>query len=264
MTSSLNLPGEIAGRAVTLDGVTKVFKSRDGGETVAVTDTTQTICAGEFVSIVGPSGCGKSTILRMIAGLIMPSKGRILLAGDVVTEPSSAVGIAFQRPVLLPWYTVAQNIALPAELEQRWSRQDIKARVDRLLDLVRLPALGTRFPAELSGGMQQRVAIARALVTEPDVLLMDEPFGALDALTREHLNEELLSIWERQRSTVLFITHDIGEAVYLSDRVLVMTTRPGQIIADIPIALPRPRRSEMRAEDAYVRASMEIRGLIPH
>jgi len=264
MGGSHRQSGGIVGRAVTLDGITKVFNSRDGGETVAVTDTTQTIHPGEFVSIVGPSGCGKSTILRMIAGLIQPTEGRILLADDVITGPSPAIGVAFQRPVLLPWYTVAQNIALPAELEGRWSRKDIDARVERLLELVRLPALGTRFPVELSGGMQQRVAIARALVTEPDVLLMDEPFGALDALTREHLNEELLSIWERQRSTVLFITHDIGEAVYLSDRVLVMSTRPGRIIADIAIALPRPRRSEMRAEDVYVRSSMEIRALIPH
>src|SRR5690606_28858060 len=222
MVSSQSQTEAIAGRSGTLERIQKVFRRRDGGETVAVTDTTQTIRAGEFVSIVGPSGCGKSTILRMVAGLIAPSEGRILLEGDVVTEPSSAIGIAFQRPVLLPWYTVAQNVALPAELEGRWRKADIDGRVERLLELVRLPALGTRFPAALSGGMQQRVAIARALVTEPQVLLMDEPFGALDALTREHLNEELLSIWERQRSTVLFITHDIGEAVYLSDRVLVM------------------------------------------
>jgi len=252
------------GRPVTLDRVKKVFKSRDGGETVAVTDTTQTIRGGEFVSIVGPSGCGKSTILRMIAGLIAPSEGSIVLAGETVTRPSSAIGIAFQRPVLLPWYTVKQNVALPAELEGRWSSKEIETRVERLLELVRLPALGTRFPSELSGGMQQRVAIARALVTEPEVLLMDEPFGALDALTREHLNEELLGIWERQRATVVFITHDIGEAVYLSDRVLVMSTRPGRVIADIPIDLPRPRRPEMRAADPYVQASMEIRALIPH
>ncbi len=252
------------GREIVLDAVSKEFRSRDGSKTLAVADTTQSIAAGAFVAIVGPSGCGKSTLLRVIAGLIPPTAGKALLDGAIVKAPSPAVGIAFQRPVLLPWLTVHQNIALPAELEKRWSKQEIDERVARLLDLVRLPGAATRFPSELSGGMQQRVAIARALMNDPQVLLMDEPFGALDALTREHLNEELLVIWERSKATVVFITHDIGEAVYLSDRVLVMATRPGRIIADIPIKLPRPRLPGMRGAPEYVRAGMEIRALIPH
>lgn len=252
------------GHEIQLRELKKVFRSRDGSETVAVTNTTQTIAAGEFVSIVGPSGCGKSTIMRLIAGLIAPTEGSVTLGGTLVTEPSPAIGIAFQRPVLLPWLTVNQNIALPAELEGRWSKQKIAERLATLLDLVRLTGTGTRQPAELSGGMQQRVSIARALMTDPEVLLMDEPFGALDALTREHMNDELLSIWERTRATVVFITHDIAEAVYLSDRVLVMSTNPGLVIANIPIDLPRPRTALVRGNPEFVRAGMEIRSLISH
>jgi NitT/TauT family transport system ATP-binding protein len=253
-----------AGREIALDGLRKVFRSRDGSDTVAVADIKQFIASGAFVSIVGPSGCGKSTILRMIAGLIAPTEGRVLLSGELVNEPSPEIGIAFQRPVLLPWLTVRRNVSLPAELAGRWNKNEIAERVDRLLELVRLPAVGTRLPSELSGGMQQRVAIARALMTDPGVILMDEPFGALDALTREHLNEELLAIWERTRATVVFITHDIGEAVYLSDRVLVMSSRPGRVIADITIPLPRPRENSMRGATEFVQASMQIRALIPH
>jgi len=252
------------GRRIVLDRITKVFRSRDGSDTVAVADTSRDIAPGAFVSIVGPSGCGKSTILRIIAGLLPSTSGVTRLDGTVVSAPSPAVGIAFQRPVLLPWLTVRDNVALPAELEGRLPKSEIDARVAGLLDLVKLPGAGTRYPSELSGGMQQRVAIARALMNDPQVLLMDEPFGALDALTREHLNEELLGIWERSKATVVFITHDIGEATYLSDRVLVMATRPGRIIADLPIPLPRPRTADMRGAPEYVEACMRIRTLIPH
>ena len=202
--------------------------------------------------------------MRMIAGLIPATSGSVVLGGKVVTEPSPAIGIAFQRPVLLPWFSVNQNVAMPAELEKRWTKKEIADRVETLLELVKLDGTGNRFPSELSGGMQQRVSIARALMTDPDVFLLDEPFGALDALTREHMNDELLTIWGRSKATVVFITHDIAEAVYLSDRVLVMSTQPGRITADISIGLSRPRSAEVRGDPEFIRLGMEIRSHIPH
>ncbi|WP_083656195.1 ABC transporter ATP-binding protein [Mongoliimonas terrestris] len=249
---------------IHVSAVTKVFKTRTGDEVLALADTTFKIASGEFVSIVGPSGCGKSTVMRIIAGLMEASKGAVLLGSKVVTTPSPEIGIAFQKAVLLPWLPVARNIALPAELEGRMAKAEIDARVDRLLEMVRLKGAGGRYPGELSGGMQQRVSIARALMTEPSVLLMDEPFGALDALTREHMHDELLAIWAANRPTVVFITHDIAEAVYLSDRVLVMASRPGRVIADVPIDLPRPRTPDIRGEARFAKLGAEIRALIPH
>jgi NitT/TauT family transport system ATP-binding protein len=249
---------------IDVSAVSKVFAARDGSATVALDNTSFKVGAGAFVALVGPSGCGKSTLLRMIAGLVPPTLGCVLLGSEPVREPSASVGIAFQRPVLLPWLTVRGNIALPAELAGRMSRWQIADRVDRLLDTVRLAGNGERMPGELSGGMQQRVAIARALMTEPAVLLMDEPFGALDALTREHLNDELLDIWERNRSTVIFVTHDIAEAVYLSDRVVVMAARPGRVVADIAVTLPRPRGDATRLHPEFARLGADIRRLIGH
>jgi NitT/TauT family transport system ATP-binding protein len=249
---------------IDVSAVSKTFQTRDGGQTIALSGTSFKVEAGAFVSLVGPSGCGKSTLLRMIAGLIPPTLGCVMLGPNQVTEPSQTVGIAFQRPVLLPWLTVRGNIALPAELAGRLTKQQIATRVDQLLDIVRLTGNGARMPGELSGGMQQRVAIARALMTEPEVLLMDEPFGALDALTREHLNDELLEIWDRNRSTVIFVTHDINEAVYLSDRVVVMAARPGRVIAYIPITLPRPRADATRLHPDFATIGAEIRRLIGH
>ena len=253
-----------AARAIDVSAVSKTFPTRDGGDTLALSDTSFKVRAGAFVSLVGPSGCGKSTLLRLIAGLLRPSLGCVVLGGKQVAEPSPDIGIAFQRPVLLPWLTVRGNVALPAELEGRLRPREIAARVDALLQVVRLTGSGDRVPGELSGGMQQRVAIARALMTDPGVLLMDEPFGALDALTREHLNDELLDIWARNRPTVVFVTHDIPEAVYLSDRVLVMAARPGRVIADIAVALPRPRSAATRAHPEFARLGAEIRALITH
>lgn len=250
--------------SISVVGVTKVFKTRSGAEVVALADTSLELAGGEFVSIVGPSGCGKSTVMRIVAGLIPPSEGHVLLDGKMVTAPSPEIGIAFQKAVLLPWLTAARNIALPAELEGRLSRAEIDKRVEHLLQMVRLGRNGNSYPAELSGGMQQRVSIARALMTEPSVILMDEPFGALDAITREHLHDELLAVWQHSRPTVIFITHDISEAVYLSDRVLVMAARPGCMIADIKIDLPRPRRAEMRGDPRFAAIGAEIRALIPH
>ncbi len=251
-------------RGIRVDRARKLFRARDGGDTTALTETSFAISDGEFVSLVGPSGCGKSTLLRVIAGLLPATSGTVLVGERSLSGPSPQIGIAFQRPVLLPWLTVKANIALPAELEGRWSKAEIAGRIETLLGIVRLNGQGDRMPGELSGGMQQRVAIARALMTDPGVLLMDEPFGALDALTREHLNDELLAIWERTQPTVVFVTHDIPEAVYLSDRVLVMAARPGRVIADIPIPLPRPRREETRGAAEFARLGAEIRALISH
>ena len=249
---------------IRVSAVRKVFRNRHGGETVALADTSFNVAAGEFIALVGPNGCGKSTLLRMVAGLVPPTAGAVILGARAVTEPSPEIGIAFQRPVLLPWLTVAGNVALPAELEGGWSRAEVEARVRLLLDTVRLPDAAPRMPGELSGGMQQRVAIARSLMTDPGVLLMDEPFGALDAMTREHLNDELLDIWSRSCPTVLFVTHDIAEAVYLSDRVVVMAARPGRVIADIPTRLPRPRGAATRLLPEFARLGADIRALIEH
>jgi NitT/TauT family transport system ATP-binding protein len=251
------------GRDIRVSAVKKIFDSKSG-KTLAVDSTSFQIKAEQFVSIVGPSGCGKSTLMRMIGGLTSLTEGEVRLDEHRVFEPSPEVGIAFQRPVLLPWLTVARNIAMPAELEGKWRRDEIERRVDMLLDMVRLPGSQQRYPRELSGGMQQRVAIARALMTEPSVILMDEPFGALDALTREHLHDELLAIWERNKATIIFITHDISEAVYLSDRVLVMAAHPGRVIADIAVDLPRPRGPATRGMSEFAAIGNSVRALIRH
>jgi len=249
------------GGDIDVSAVTKVFQSRDGGQTNALANTSFKIQPGAFVSLVGPSGCGKSTLLRMIAGLIPPTRGAVLLGGTVVSEPSPDIGIAFQRPVLLPWLTVRGNIALPAELDGRLSKATIAAKVDALLEMVRLPGSGERMPGELSGGMQQRVAIARALMSDPGVLLMDEPFGALDAMTRDDLNVELTRIWQTARRTVLFVTHSIAEAIFLSDRVVVMTPGPGRVREVVPIDLPRPRPLAVQGTVEFATYVTYLRGM---
>jgi NitT/TauT family transport system ATP-binding protein len=225
--------------AIEARGVGKRYRSTRGTEVVAIENVSFRVEEGEFVAVVGPSGCGKSTLLRMVAGLIPPSSGEVLRTGRTVSGPDKEIGIVFQSPVLLPWRTIRENIVLPAEFrgEARAAAEQARA----LLALVGLDAFADRYPHELSGGMQQRAALARALVTDPTILLMDEPFGALDAMTREHMNLELLRLWTARRKTVLFITHSIAESVFLSDRVLVMTSRPGTLAATITIDLPRPR-----------------------
>ncbi|WP_306205363.1 ABC transporter ATP-binding protein [Actinoplanes sp. RD1] len=248
---------------IRIDDVAMRFTTRDGEGIQALDRTSLTIPAGQFVSVLGPSGCGKSTLLRIVAGLAAPSGGSVLIGDEQVRGPSRQVGMAFQAPVLLPWYTVAQNIALPGKLGKD-RRGDAAGRVGELLDMVKLTGLGDKYPRELSGGMRQRVAIARALITGPSVILMDEPFGALDALTREHLHDELLAIWQQSGATVLFVTHDITEAVYLSDRVLVMSPRPGRVVADIGIDLPRPRGEHTRKAAAYADLAAELRRHIAH
>ena len=216
----------------------------DRGETVALKGIDLEIAENEFLTLVGTSGCGKSTLLSIVAGLEQPTEGRALLDGAVVVSPGLDRGVVFQNYTLLPWLNAQENVefALKAAGKPNMEARDI---AKSHLDLVGLSGFERAYPSELSGGMKQRVAIARALSYRPRMLLMDEPFGALDALTRHNLQELLTRIWEQHRITVLFITHDVEEAVYLSDRVAVMTNRPGRIKAMVPITLPRPRRYDM-------------------
>jgi NitT/TauT family transport system ATP-binding protein len=220
------------------------------GTVVALDGIDLSVGEGEFVAIVGPSGCGKSTLLKILAGLLPPSGGEVRLRGAAVTGPRRDIGVVFQSPVLFPWRTVLDNVLLPVDV-QGLGREKSRSRAMDLLALVGLRGFEHRYPWELSGGMQQRVAISRGLVHDPAMLLMDEPFGALDALTRETMNLELQRIWLERRETVLFVTHSIVEAVFLADRVLVMTPRPGKLLDRIEVGLPRPRALDMTAAPEF-------------
>ena len=224
----------------------------------AITSVSFSIRAGEFISILGPSGCGKSTLLLMVAGLLAPTEGRVLVRGRPLTEPQNDFGIVFQDPVLFPWRTVQANVELPAEVA-RVSRRERVASAVATIRLVGLEGFETKFPDELSGGMQQRVAIARALSLQPSLLLMDEPFGALDAITREQLNLELQRISLQSKATVIFVTHSISEAVFLSDRVLVMSGRPATLRDSIAIDVPRPRPLDFTATEGFGRYLSRLR-----
>lgn len=213
---------------------------------------------GEFLAIVGPSGCGKSTLLRLLAGLEQPISGQVRLRGQPLTAPRREIGLVFQRATLMPWRTVLDNIALPLEVA-RVGREQALAEARKWVSLVGLDGFAHAYPAQLSGGMQQRVALARALIHEPSLLLLDEPFGALDALTRERMNSELLRIWDRRRVTVVMVTHSITEALFLADRVLVMAPRPGRIRAEFPVPLPRPRDRAITTEPEFVRMVRAVR-----
>ncbi|MCW3475484.1 ABC transporter ATP-binding protein [Limobrevibacterium gyesilva] len=229
---------------IRLDRVSKTYTRAGGGEPVrALSEISADIADGAFVTIVGPSGCGKSTLLYIVGGFVPASGGAVLVEGKPIAGPGPDRGPVFQEFALFPWKTVRQNIRFGLA-EQNVPRAEADRRVDELLDLVHLRQYAALYPKELSGGMKQRVAIARTLAYRPRTLLMDEPFGALDAHTRAKLQDELLQIWERERKTVLFITHGVDEAVYLSDRILVMSAAPGAIKADIAVDLPRPRRRE--------------------
>ena len=229
---------------VEITGVTKTFAQ---GNVTALENIDLALEPGEFVSLIGPSGCGKSTLLRIIGDLTPPTAGTVTVNGKKARQAreDGDYGIVFQDAVLFDWRTVAKNIALPLEM-LGWDREKRRTRVEEMLDLVELRAFADHHPWQLSGGMQQRVAIARALAFEPALLLMDEPFGALDEMTRERLNLELLSIWEKLGSTVVFVTHSISEAVFLSTRVVVMSPRPGRVVADIGVPFEYPRRPELR------------------
>ena len=231
-------------RFVEIENVSREYHTRTG-RVLAVQDMSTQAYEEEFVAILGPSGCGKSTLLKMIAGLVPPTSGKILVDGQPVAEPLERLGMVFQSPVLLRWRTVISNVLFPAEA---FGRRDaaMRERAMGLLKLVGLAGFEDKYPHELSGGMAQRVSLARALLLDPKLLLMDEPFGALDALTRDEMGFELLRIWQERPKTILFVTHSISESVLLADRVLVMTVRPGRLAMEVKIALPRPRTARMR------------------
>jgi NitT/TauT family transport system ATP-binding protein len=241
------------------EALNKLYQTREGDLIHALKDASFEVADGELVTIVGPSGCGKTTLLKILAGILRASSGRISLRDEEIAGPSRETGVVFQAPVLLPWRTVLQNVMLPIELQKR-DRQKYEARARYYLELVGLKGFETRYPNELSGGMQQRVGISRALVHDPAVLLMDEPFGALDAMTREHMNLELLRIWQESRKTVMLVTHSISEAVFLADRVIVMSPRPGRITEILEVELPRPRTLEMMNSAAFGAYVSRIRG----
>ncbi|MCY4371662.1 MAG: ABC transporter ATP-binding protein [bacterium] len=245
--------------AIDVRDVTKSFGA-DADAVVAVKDISFSVGNNEFVSIVGPSGCGKSTMLRLIADLLPPSSGSISVAGQTAREArlARAIGVVFQNPVLYAWRSVRRNVELPLEV-MGVGRNERRRRSGEMLELVALQDFARKNPWQLSGGMQQRVSIARALSFNPDILLMDEPFGALDEITRERMNAELQRIWETTHTTILFITHSIPEAVFLSNRVLVMSPRPGRIVLDRRIDLPHPRNELTREDDRFFHLINEIR-----
>ena len=245
---------------ISVEEVSRVFSS--GARVVtALEKVSFDIQAGNFVSIVGPSGCGKSTLLKIVSGLLPASSGRISVNGKRVDQPLENVGMVFQAPVLLKWRSVLGNVLLPVE----FAKLDVAGYLDKaraLIKLVGLEGFEEMYPHELSGGMQQRTSLCRALVTDPQLLLMDEPFGALDAMTRDELDIELLRIWDQRKKTVLFVTHSIQEAVFLSDQVFVMSARPGKLLEMLSINLPRPRTIEMMSSSKFGEYTLKIRALL--
>jgi NitT/TauT family transport system ATP-binding protein len=231
------------------------------GDLVAVEDVNFDLMPQEFLCIVGPSGCGKTTLLKLLAGLLTPTQGGVTFEGQQITRPRKRIGFVFQQANLMPWRTVHQNIALPLEL-QNYTPQEIVVRTQKLIDLVGLESFEWNLPRDLSGGMAQRVAIARALIHEPDILLLDEPFGSLDALTRERMGSELMRIWSAQKVTVVMVTHSISEAVLLSDRIIVLSARPGSVRLDLKNDLPRPRDLAMSYTEAFGELASQVRGAI--
>jgi NitT/TauT family transport system ATP-binding protein len=261
MVSSMSRPALKPGGPCPIDiqGVTQRFRRGDQ-ETHALDQIDLAIEAGEFLSVVGPSGCGKSTLMRIVSGLLRPTSGTVLIDGRPVDGPHTDLGIVFQSPVLLDWRTILDNLLLQVEL-RRLPRAGYLARARTLLDAVGLSEFEGRYPYELSGGMQQRAGICRALIHDPPLLLMDEPFGALDALTREQIRIDIEQLWLESRKTVVFITHSIDEAVLLSDRVVVMSPRPGRIDRVVPVTLPRPRGLEAKRAPEFAALVDEITGV---
>jgi len=244
---------------IVLDRVGMTYRA-ESGPVEALRDVGFSVGRGELLALVGPSGCGKSTLLRVVAGLRRPTRGSVEVDGRAVTGPIPSVGMVFQAPVLLKWRTVRDNVLLPAELAGL-ERARYRERAEHLLRLVGLDGFADRLPRELSGGMQQRAAICRALLLDPPLLLMDEPFGALDAMTRDEMNLELLRVWGEPaaaRKTVVFVTHSIPEAVFLADRVVVMSPRPGRVARVVDVPLPRPRTPATRAAPQFGALSLEI------
>jgi NitT/TauT family transport system ATP-binding protein len=251
----------MAGAKLRVREVSVAFRARRGGEIVAIDRLSLEVADREIVSIVGPSGCGKSTLLRLIAGLVRPTSGEIWLDGHQVTDPGADRGMVFQSYTLFPWLTVQGNVEFGPRLRgaPEVERREISARFIQMVGLV---GFEHAYPKELSGGMMQRVAIARALANDPEVLLMDEPFGALDAQTRAFMGELLLDIWQASPKTILFVTHDIDEALFLGDRVYVMTARPGRFRAEVRLTLPRPRTLEVTTSEEFVSAKRRVLAMI--
>lgn len=245
---------------IHIQDVNMTYMDNNGEEIVALKNINLDIKEGEFISLLGPSGCGKTTLLRVIADLLQPTSGVVTIQGQTPREVrlQQKYGIVFQNPVLYDWRTVRRNICMPMEI-MGIPKKERTARIDEMLDIVGLHKFGKKYPFELSGGMQQRVGIARALALRPEILLMDEPFSALDEFTREKLNEDLLEIWGKTKKTIVFVTHNIAESVFLSDRVVVLSPHPGRVSAVVDIDLPRPRRSELRGSAEFYEYVAKIR-----
>jgi NitT/TauT family transport system ATP-binding protein len=247
---------------VNFNHISHTYTSDRGESLQVLDDVSFSIAKSEFVAVLGPSGCGKSTLLRLLAGLFQPSQGQVSIYGNAVHEPQDGIGIVFQKPTLLPWLNVIDNVLFPIRHKRGWiSHQERKQALD-LLTMAGLEGFAKHMPDQLSGGMQQRVGIVRALLLEPEILIMDEPFSALDALSREEMGFELLSLWHKKPKTVLFITHSISEAVLLADRVLVLSSRPARIAETINIEIPRPRNADSIHHKNFNQYTHSIRELI--
>jgi NitT/TauT family transport system ATP-binding protein len=252
--------GPAAAPHIRVEGLTVAYdKPKAAGTFIAVSNANLDIGRGTFVTIVGPSGCGKSSLLLSIAGLVQPAGGCVLVNGERVSGPGRDRAVVFQDFALMPWRTVLHNVRFGLEL-QRWSGEDLTARARRYVELVGLKGFEHYHPHQLSGGMRQRVGIARALAVDPEILLLDEPFGSLDAQTRDQMGSELLAIWEQNKKTALFVTHGIDEAIFLADQIVVMAKNPGRIIEIITVELPRPRTVEMMDSKLFIEYRRRIRG----
>jgi NitT/TauT family transport system ATP-binding protein len=246
---------------LSVRAIDKRFTTKSGGEIHALNKISIDLGDGEFVSVLGPSGCGKTTLLKILAGIVPPSGGTLLYRGTAITGPQAGMGVVFQSSVLLPWWTVLDNVLLPIRvlnLDLTSGRRNAR----ELLRLVGLEGFENSYPGELSGGMQQRAAIVRGLIHDPGILLMDEPFGALDAMTRERMNVELQRIWLSTRKTVFFITHSVAEAVFLSDRVLVMSARPGSLVENVRVSFPRPRNADLMSTAEFGDLTRHLRHVL--
>ena len=249
------------GRVLEFKGVTKSFAKIDSdGITHALAEIDLTIEPGEFVSIVGTSGCGKSTILRLIAGLIPPTSGEILLGGKPITGAGPDRGMVFQKATLFPWLTIEKNVSFSLRMQKKYNKE----KVEKMIKMVGLEEFRKDYPHQLSGGMAQRVALVRSLINNPDILLLDEPLGALDAFTRMNMQDEILNIWREQKQTVVMVTHDVEEAIYMGTRVLVMEPRPGRVKADIPIELSEPKQRNSEEFQAYRNRILQMLDLKHH